>query len=363
MKKLFTKVVRAIAALVVVFAISTGTVNPASAAAAFGVEFYTTAGTVPGSVIVTASSFREQPVDFDVRLDGVKISTFTTAPGGTPDVSVSNSTTYSNLSPGSVLTVVHASSDLVMATYNVPDVPSREVTPAAPTSDGSTVTIPATDGSYVYKDATSGEILQSGPHPLTPGSTLTVIAAPALPNVTLTTTGPWSFSYIPPAPILEQALPPLAPTFVDKCGTADDTILYPELVKGFAKYVTGDQPGDVVVVRAALKEGFDAPEGAVLSWTFTFTNVPCVTESEPKPNPVKANPVVPHVNQSDVKTPVITQAKAAEQAMAVTTDRNYTVRGAASGASTASLSAWPLIAAGILVLVAVVAVTRRHRSV
>lgn len=364
MKKLFTKVVRAIAALVVVFAISIGTVSPASAAATLGVGFNDiTAGAVPGSAVVTAYSYNDEPVDFDVRLDGVKIATFTTAPGGTPDLSVSNSMTYSNLSSGSVLTVVFVMfSDLVMATYDVPGMPSRVVTPAAPTSDGQTVTIPTTDGSHVYKDAATEEILQSGPRPLAPGSTLTVIAAPALPNVTLTTTGPWSFSYIPPTnpePEKEVASHPKPVTFIDKCGTADDTIDYPPLVKGFEKYVTGDQPGGVVVVLAALKGGFEAPDGAVVSWTFTFTDVPCVTELKP----VEVNPVVPHVNQPEVKTPVVTQPKTVEQLAQTTTtqtDRNYTVRGAASGASTASLSAWPPIAAGTLVLVAIVAVVRRR---
>lgn len=243
------------------------------------------------------------------------------------------------------------------------------VTPIAPTSDGTTVTIPvAVGGSYVYKDFATNEVLQPGPHLLVPNTPLTVIAAPALPKVVLTTTGPWSFEYVPPTPILERALPPHAPTFVDKCGTADDTILYPELVRGIAKYVTGDQPGGSVVVTAALLEGF-APPRAPMSWPYTFSAEPCApatnTGSKPDPKPeVKPNPVpaVPHLNQPAVTTPVVTQAIEAEkaQATAVTsTDRNYTIRGAASGVSQTDLSAWPLVAVGVLVLAAA-ALTRRR---
>lgn len=372
MKKLFTKVVRVLAVILMAFCtISIGAAGPASAADIENVTAVPVAGP-PGEVTIVATSHEEASIPLLTRKNNLGFTVLWTLPGGTQDVPTTTTLKVTGLVPGDRIQSELPNGHGFLYLYIEPELQVTQVTPLVPTGNGTIASIPVADGPYVYKNQATGEVLQPGAHLLVEGVPLVVVAESTSADVTLTTTGPWSFSYVPPTPTQERAEAPLWPTFIDKCSTENDAIDYPKtLTRGLAKYVTGDGPDGTTVVTAAFLEGFVPPRNAPVSWSHAFTNVPCepVTEPkpEPKPNPVDV-PAAPQVNQPAATTPVVTQAgvTTGAQQTAVTsgtsTDRNYTVRGAASGASTASPSAWPLVAAGTLLLAAVVAVTRRRSA-
>jgi hypothetical protein len=304
------------------------------------------------------------------------------------------------------------------------------VTPAAPTQSGNTVTVPVPTAAYVYQNHL-GQIVQPGQYEVPANGSLTFIAVSTSPLVNLTTAGPWLYSYVaPPAPpktiglsndpasvtvpsghvvtgaefVINQIndpgnapasisvvaggqvynvplasfaggtaryvmglpndarvtsasaviyfewsgqftlgsyqsvstgpvliLPPAAPTFVDKCGTANDTIVYSDLTEGIEKHVTGEF-GGTTTVTTVLKRGFTVRAGTQLSWDHTFTNVPCepvVTDPDPEPQPDPE----PAPNPAPAPDPA-PQTPATPQGQQVVSGRDHEVQTAAVGGAT-----------------------------
>jgi len=83
--------------------------------------------------------------------------------------------------------------------------------------------------------------------------------------------------YVAPQVVLPA---PLAPTFTDLCGTANDDYAVPGNTDVVRYEVVED--GDTVTITAVPRtEGDTFPEGAESEWTFTFTNVACPAGTTP----------------------------------------------------------------------------------
>lgn len=392
MKKLFTKVVRAIAALVVVFVISIGTVSPASAASALGLSAEVHASAAdPGSGTVKVSSVIAMSLPIELSVDGVVLKTADTLPGGSLAVPVVTAIDFSGVPSGKTLVVnavvgtdrinlTNYLNDSAPATKTIglSNDPTSVVVPAGTQSVGAHFIINQI-GDIAHTPASisvvaGGETYQVLAEAITGGVAHYSVVLPAGVLVTSASaviyyewSGQFNLSHYTTVPLGGDIRIPLipAPDFIDKCGRADDMVDYPDvLVEGLVKYVTGDQPDGTVVVTAIVKKGYVAPRNTPLTWTHKFTDEPCAPKPNTDSKPVAEAPVAPNVNQPTESTPVVTQAEATQgtQAAVASTNRNYTVRGAASGGSASVLSAWPPIAAGALVLMAFAAV-RHRRSV
>ncbi|WP_207454626.1 hypothetical protein [Desertivibrio insolitus] len=79
---------------------------------------------------------------------------------------------------------------------------------------------------------------------------------------------------VPPTVIAQH---PLAPVFLDKCGTADDEVILPEDTDEF--YYQADLEDGMAVVTVIARDGYVFGDEAVTSWAHTFTDEPCTVQT------------------------------------------------------------------------------------
>jgi hypothetical protein len=162
-----------------------------------------------------------------------------------------------------------------------------DVTPAAPTKNdvcgiaSDTYTIPTTAG-VDYQ--INGQTVAAGTYPGTGTVTITAVAQT---GYTLTGTTTWTFVFdATPCPV---PVTPAEPTHTDMCGTDEDTYFIPTTdhvsyqING-QTVAAGEHVGSgSVTINAVADPGYVL--AGTITWTFTFTDVACDTDTPVTPTP------------------------------------------------------------------------------
>lgn len=185
--------------------------------------------------------------------------------------------------------------------------------------------------------------------------TVTTPGKPAVGEPTLTVPNP---DYVPartetinhPAVVCPPEDPdllvitPLAPTFTDLCGTANDTIDLPDQ-ENVVFDVSENEDGSVTVTATPLGEEVVFAEDVETSWTYTFSDEACPVAVVPpveEPTVVVEKPAPVVVAPVKAVAPVQEYTELAETGSAVTT-APWLILGSLTVAAGAALSLWTFL--------------------